>query len=506
MMTDVLDNIVLELSNAQKRALFKLAVDIVKADKCIHSNEVSFLNRLQTMCGVSGDDLELIHYISLQQAICSLKGLDIGYRKAIVDVLESIVGVDNDIDEREKVLLAAVKLVLGCESSSWSTIVSAAGSDAECTFRQIVYLERQYCDEAHRVLSDRYDNLLISKALNDVGLQLFYLPAVVNELGGQWNKTDSSDTKYALLCRSMEFIVPSGDKSKLHTLGTLLECLDTETFCKVICSRCNIDIAAVPFAAFMMVKIQDASMLDDDGGMVKCDDFLCIDISSDIKQRILHFVGLLETPVCSLSYEGYYRILYDYLSSESTIMSDVILDVRRDFRLKELGNEKLMFESAPQAKTLYLLLLRYGKRGVSQECFEKALAYLESDNVAELIPDGQVDIVRCRSVLAAKNASWAQLVANLMTIYEYMSTKDSTNVSFLGYVANIIRHRSSLKNYINKAFMGVRHLANRENYCVMFEPAAKRYLLMLDASFFHVQHAGTLENVAESEIWKKLLV
>lgn len=505
-MIDVIDNIVSRLSSAQKRALFKLAVDIVKADKCIHSSEVSFLGRLQAMCGVSGEELELIHYLSLQQAINSLKGLDERQRKGIVDVLESIVGVDNDVDEREKKLLAAVKLSLGSESSEWSAVVSAAGSEAECTTSQIVYLEKAYCGEAHRVLDDRYDNLLITKALNDAGLHLFYLPAVVAELGKHWNGTDSVDTKFALLCRSMEFIVPSGDKAKLQGLGALLENLSTDTFCKVVCSRCNIDIVSLPFEAFMMIKIQDGYMLDDDGSMVRSNDFLCIDISHNLKHRILHFVGMLESPLCLLPYEGYYRILYDYLSSESEIISDVVIDDRYDFRLKELGNEKLVFESAPQAKTLYLLLLRYGRQGVSQECFEQALAYLESDEVGELMPSGKFDIIQCKAFLAAKNADWALLISNLMTIYESLSTKDSASVGFVGYIANIIRHRSSIKNYINKAFMSVRHLAGKENYCIVFDQADRKYRLPIDAAFFYVQRAGIIENITVSDTWKKLSI
>lgn len=505
-MIDILDNILLNLNNAQKRALFKLAVDLVKADKCIHGNEVSFLARMQKMCGVSGDELELIHYLSLQQAVISLKGLGAEHRRTIMEVLESIAGVDNDIDEREKVLLAAMKLALGGESAEWSMIVSAAGSEAECNSRQVVYLEKRYCDEAHKVLSDPYDNLLMTKALDDVGLQLFYLPAVVMELGKQWNAIGAVDTKFGLLCRSMEFIVPSGDKARLEGLSAVLDGLTTETFCKVVCSHFNIDIVPVPFDAFIMMKIQDGYMLDDDDRMVRSNDFLCIDISKELKRRILHFVELLKAPACLLSYEGYYRILYDYLCSESAIMSDMVLDGRCDLRLKELGNEKLRFESAPQSKTLYLLLLRYGRNGVEQECFEKALAYLESDAVAELVPSGEFDMMHCKAVLAAKGADWALLISNLMTIYERMSTKDSTSISFVGYIANIIRHRSSLKNYINKAIGGVRHLANKESYCVMFDQAAKKYLLPLDAAYFYVQNADGLERITESGFWKKLVV
>ena len=150
-----LDNIVPELNNAQKRALFKLAVDMVKADKYIHGNEVSMLDAMQQSCGIATEELEFIHYLSLQQAIASLRNVSSECRGAILDVLESIVGADNDVDEREKILLAAVKLSLGDDSLSWSTVISTTDGQAECTSRQVVYLEKKHCDEAHKVFSDR---------------------------------------------------------------------------------------------------------------------------------------------------------------------------------------------------------------------------------------------------------------------------------------------------------------------------------------------------------------
>ena len=69
------DDLKLVLTEIQKRALFKLAVDLVKADKQIHRDEVALLDRLQRTCGIDAGDLEFIHYISLQQAINCLKGL-----------------------------------------------------------------------------------------------------------------------------------------------------------------------------------------------------------------------------------------------------------------------------------------------------------------------------------------------------------------------------------------------------------------------------------------------
>ena len=65
----------INLNDVQKRALFKIAVDMVKIDNRIHSKEVSILDNLQSTCGISSEEIELIHYIPLQRAISALKSL-----------------------------------------------------------------------------------------------------------------------------------------------------------------------------------------------------------------------------------------------------------------------------------------------------------------------------------------------------------------------------------------------------------------------------------------------
>lgn len=84
-------------------------------------------------------------------------------------------------------------------------------------------------------------------------------------------------------------------------------------------------------------------------------DFLCIDISSEVKKRILAFVSRFDERRDLLSYKGYYKFLYDYLSSEAKITNPISINSKGDFILG--SGEIIRFKSAPQAKTLYVLLL-----------------------------------------------------------------------------------------------------------------------------------------------------
>lgn len=55
-------------------------------------------------------------------------------------------------------------------------------------------------------------------------------------------------------------------------------------------------------------------------------DFLCIDISSEVKKRILAFVSRFDERRDLLSYKGYYKFLYDYLSSEAKITNPISIN------------------------------------------------------------------------------------------------------------------------------------------------------------------------------------
>ena len=499
----------LELNSVQKRALFKLALDIVKADKQIHLNEVSVLNELHHTCHITDEDMVLVHYISFQQAISTLKLLDKSTRQSVIDSLSSVVGVDNDVDNRESMMLAAIKLTLMDESSQWSHIISAVGVESEVSSRQIIYLEKTSdkkdnsdSDSNNYLFDDKYDNPLINKALSEVGLQLFYLPNVVEELSNHWDSLSDDSNKLNLLRRSMEYIVPAGDKNRLANLSNILLNLDSETFYKVITSSYKIYPDALPFNNFLMVKIHDGYILDDDNKFNRSVDFLCLDMSANQKERILHFVNLLAKPTSLLSYEGYYRILYDYLSSESHIVSSLIIDNNYNFILKDIDSYRVRFESAPQAKALYILLLKYGISGVSQNCFESALDYIQTS-----INQEDWDVSEYLLQLMKLDKDWSKLIYNLIIIYDNISTKKMEKEGFLNYIATIIKYRSSLKNYINNGFASVPHLANKEIYFIGFNNETKSYYLSIDETLINIIEDDSSRPISleNSTLWTNLL-
>lgn len=488
------------LGGTQRRAVMKLAVELVKADDRIHSKEVAVLDELQSGLGLDQEELDLTHYLSLENAVDCLKDLEEEQTRRIINLFNEIMCSDNDIDFEENLLLSSISMSCDSGSRGWCKILSADAPESEAPEKQIVFLEGQTSEAAHLVLDDKYDNLLISKAFGDIGIEFFYLPDIIREFGRHLE----DDDKFGLLQRSMEYLVPAGDKIKLNNLKESLATLDTRTFYHLILSRFNIAPERIPYQAFLLVKIRDSHILDDSDTMRRTVDFLCIDISSEVKKRILAFVSRFDERRNLLSYKGYYKFLYDYLSSEAKITNPISINSKGDFILD--SGEIIRFKSAPQAKTLYLLLMSRGHKGISQTDFNKAVSFLKALDINEyLTPSGDFDFTGFNEYLAGKVDEYARIILDTITIYRMFSTKDCQKKDFLEYILSILQHRSSLKTYINSGFASVRKLANPEHFTVRFDTDAQTYSVSASPSLFTSALGSTsIKPLTETTFWHSL--
>ena len=490
----------INLGGTQRRAVMKLAVELVKADDRIHSKEVAVLDELQSMLGLEQEELDLIHYLSLENAVECLNDLDEDSTERVTGLFKDIMCSDNDIDFEENLLLSSISMSCGIGSRDWCRILSTSAPESEVPEKQIVFLESKVSEAAHLVLDDKYDNLLISKAFGDIGIEFFYLPDIVRE----FVKNLEEDDRSGLFQRSMEYLVPAGDKIKLNHLKESLATLDTGTFYHLILSRFNIAPERIPYPAFLLTKIRDSHILDDSDTMRRTVDFLCINLSSEVKKRILAFVSRFDERRDLLSYKGYYRFLYDYLSSEAKTANPITINAKGDFILE--SGDIIRFKSAPQAKTLYLLLLSRGGKGISQADFNKAVSFLKALDINEyLTTSGDFDFPRFNEYLAGKGEEYAHLILDTITIYSTLSTKDCRKKNYLEYIQSILQHRSSLKTYINTGFTSARKLANPELFMVRFDIEALTYSIPASPSLFTSSLEGSSTvPMTDSPLWKAI--
>lgn len=464
------------LTYLNKLSVMRLAVDLIKADGRIHRDEVSILSALQKDFDLSQEDLDRIHYITLQQASENLKKLDEDSAQSLMDLLNKVMCVDNDIDYEENILLTSLKMSLSTASRDWCDIVSAEGVMDETSVRQIMYLENTVNEQVHKVFDNRYDKLLITKAFNDLDLDFFYLPDVAGYVGDM-----------TLLDTAMKYIVPMGKKSLADRLQGDSGVFDPDAFFYFMLSRYNIDASSLKDMSFLLLKIRDSYVMDDDNNLKKIVDFMVIYLGDFVKERIYSFVANFDKKQGQMPYEGCYKILYDFLSSEAKNVCQLVFDENHDFVLKDQTGSRIEFESAPQAKTFYILLLKAGGRGVSQSDFDHA-----QELVHNVIEDGgSVDDLLTAETQAEK------LIYNTIALYSALSGKDVYGARFLSHIEKIFRYRSSLKNYINKGFSSVSRLADMSRHFVVFSEREKVYKVGMDASLY--------QRLVQSDLWQKLL-
>ena len=480
----------LHLTYLNKLAVLRIAVDLVKADCRIHGDEIGLLASLQEKFALSQDDLDRIHYITLQQAVSGLKELDVFTAGKVAQILEDIMCVDNEIDYEENILLTSVFMSISPATRDWCNVMSVQNVMDETSIRQVLYLESSPCQAVHELFNDKYDKLMITKSFNDMGLDFFYLPDILSGSG--------KDEMVRLLKQAMRYLVPSGSANINH--GDI-ESFSAEDFYYYLLSRYRLNTRSLKSQSFMLFKIRDSYCLDDDNNQTKGVDFFVIDMSADVKSRIYSFISRFDSKGNRIPYEGCYKILCDYLSSASKNISRVLLDDSYGFSLMDSERTRIVFESSPQSRAFYLLLLKYGPSGVSQETFEQALSLLK-----EIPDDGSFDMGAFMSAMASSHSDASILIYNASVIYSEISGKEASSRKFLGYIESIFRNRSSLKNYVNKGFSEQVKLADAGLFSISFDQMTKRYSVAVGLQSFRVTNAfGTPAPLETVGFWRHLL-
>ena len=479
----------LQLTYLNKLAVLRIAVDLVKADSRIHGDEIGLLASLQEKFALSQDDLDRIHYITLQQAVSSLKELDVFTAGQVAQILEDIMCVDNEVDYEENILLTSVFMSISPATRDWCDVLSVQNVMDETSMKQVLYLESDSCAEVHELFNDKYDKLMITKSFNDMGLDFFYLPDVLSGSG--------KSAMANLLKQAMRYLVPSGSLRVEHDD---IENFSAEGFFYFLMSRYRIDVKSLKSQSFLLFKVRDSYCLDDDNNQTKGVDFFVIDMSSDVKSRIYSFISRFDNKGNRIPYEGCYKILCDYLSSASKNVSRLLLDASYGFSLMDAERTRIVFESSPQARAFYLLLLKYGPAGVSQEAFEDALSILK-----EVPEEGHFDMGAFMTAMASERSDASSLIYNAVVIYSVISGKETSSRKFLGYIESIFRNRSSLKNYVNKGFSEQAKLADAGLFSIAFDQSAKTYSVAAGLQAFRIADAsGTPAPLETSEFWRRL--
>ena len=488
----------------QKRAFLKIAMELVKIDNHFHCNEVGVLTYLEKECNIQVDDIEMIHYISLSQAVDVLKLLDADIIYRIIEAFEKIVCVDNDIDIRENILLTALKMSILPQYSNWVNIISINDANSDCSQNQLAFVEKEYDTQCHVFFDNEFELLSLEKKLEKIGINLFYLPAEIKKIESFWTRVEENNKNSLALKHSLQFITPLDKRLNAKDAFLNLKEINQTSFYHTLLLHYKIVPDQIKPNAFLILKVKSGDLLNDFGNLYCNSDFMIISLDQDPKRRINDFLSLLIKPDLFISVDGYYKVLYEYLSEKSQMLG--IIEVDNNFQLyfKNINSEKIVMKSYPQSCTFYLLLLKYGKLGITSQLFNDALTFLEKIDCDKYCSNGTFDLNALLNDLRLHVSNVSTLVYNLIIIYSTLSTKDIYSNSFLEYIKQIIKHRASLKNYVNSALTSLEEGECCDDFKILYDSTYKNYYIKAELSLFKKRGKENYTPLTESELWKKL--
>lgn len=494
----------INFSLIQKRAFLKIAMELVKIDNLFHCNEMDIISFLEKECNVQTNDIEMIHYLSMSQAINVLKQLDHAGINEIINVFEKIISSDNNIDTKENILLSSIKMALLPEYSKWVSIISIDDATSDCNQNQLAYIEKVFNRNCHSFFNNDYELLHFKTELKKAGITLFYLPAELNNIKSFWLKIN--DRNSSALNHSLNFITPPDNYYDSSNILTNLNSIDHIAFYNTLILHYKIIPDLINSNSFLLLKIKNGDILDDNGNIHNYSDFLIISLDENIKQRITDFLSILTKPDLFIPVDGYYKVLYEYINKKSQMLGTVEIDNNFQLFFKNINSERIIVKSHPQSCALYFLLLKYGKLGLSSNTFNNALLFLENLKKDTHNKKNYFNSDSLLCDLLKHNDKESVMLYNLITIYSTLSTKNVNSVDFIDYIIKIIKHRASLKNYINTAFRSLQENNNCNDFKITYDPEYKTYYVKADISLFKTKKTDKSNSIplTESNLWNRL--
>ena len=352
------------MTKSQRIAIARLISDLIKADKIIDENEISFLLKLEEKYSISSQCLVNAQKISFSDAINELVGLRQEVKNDIKSDLFELAGVDGNRSPKEALLLLAIDLCL-CSDDGRASVFSCPVGKIDLEDPYVVYVESQYDEDLNSEIKKYYRH--ITNSLKLANFEFVYIPCIVE-------KFNERDNKYTF--NVLRYMSPELSEKEIKDVIAGVSKTTTASFCRDIISKkmgsdqmdgtepallINIGYSYVPYCA----KDTDAKEFID---------FLKIDIAIDngIEDEVNLFLEKYSAYMTEreslyvsrseegLRYFGFYKALLDFLIyTKDRTESSIVLDHhRRTVRFSDYNNLEIRL-SPKEFATYYLILKEY---------------------------------------------------------------------------------------------------------------------------------------------------
>lgn len=356
------------MTRAQRVAIARLISDLIKADKIIDENEISFLLKLEEKYSISSSCLVEAQKISFSEALTILADLRHYIKTDIKKDLIQLAGIDGNQSPKEALLLLAIDLCL-CSDDNRASVFSCPVNKVNLDNPYVVYVESLFDKELNAEIQKNYRH--ITNSLKLANFEFVYIPKIVKSFN-QRNK----DYTFNVL----RYMSPELSEQEIAGVIDGVSKTTTVSFCR--------DIIAKKMGTDAMDETEPAILINighsyvpycaKDAETKEFIDFLKLDIAANhsVEEEINEFLDkyskyttskesfLGNLPEDGLRYFGFYKALLDFLiyTKDRTESSIALNHYRRSIRFE--GYNNLEIKLSPKEFATYRLIVKEYKESI----------------------------------------------------------------------------------------------------------------------------------------------
>lgn len=207
-----------------QNSIFRILIDLVKADSVIEATEIEDIKRLKNKYRVGDCDLKLVANLTLADAVKDLQENGFNRRKEFLDDIINLTVVDGFCVKREALFLMALHYCLSKGTKERSEVISINAHDIAISEDQVLYVESADKGEGANVknMDIEEDFRKLNTEFKVSGLNFFYIPKIAEHY------RNTEENTFKDIC---SFLAPDFSKAEIDGMYSYITNVTTKKFC-----------------------------------------------------------------------------------------------------------------------------------------------------------------------------------------------------------------------------------------------------------------------------------
>ncbi len=343
----------------ERRALTRILIDLIKADKVIDSREMELYAELKQQFGITREDEGEAFMLTLGEAISTICALPQAEVRDYLGTFEKMTLSDSFCAREEALLMLALRYCLDPHMPQ-SDVLSVEVDDVWFDDRQVLYVESYFDEEVNAAVAGSLRQ--IQRELKLCGLDFVYLPEVVNHY---------LTTPAPLMEDVAMLLSPTLSQSGVRDLLSQLKNISTDKFCiEQLHHKLGFEELAQTDPALLMrigqTRVGDRVVTN----------FLRISLDTDPLREVERLTDLFLSACSndrvvishkrdaegSFLYNGFYRQLFEIILLKRAVTTKLRVDFR-NMTLVFPGIDAVLSGLHRKEKTMYVLMIFESQKG-----------------------------------------------------------------------------------------------------------------------------------------------